>query len=74
MLNTPSPLPNLCHCCSGVPPDAFSATGQLWGSPLYDWQAHAKEGFAWWRQRMARHMQASGVGAHRVLSASEQLL
>ncbi|PSC73026.1 4-alpha-glucanotransferase chloroplastic amyloplastic [Micractinium conductrix] len=42
---------------SGVPPDAFSATGQLWGSPLYDWQAHAKEGFAWWRQRMARHMQ-----------------
>lgn len=42
---------------SGVPPDAFSATGQLWGSPLYDWKAHAAEGFAWWRQRIARSMQ-----------------
>jgi 4-alpha-glucanotransferase len=42
---------------SGVPPDAFSATGQLWGSPLYDWKAHKAEGFAWWRQRIARSMQ-----------------
>lgn len=42
---------------SGVPPDAFSATGQLWGSPLYRWPAHAKEGYAWWASRMARHMQ-----------------
>lgn len=42
---------------SGVPPDAFAATGQLWGSPLYDWKAHAAEGFAWWRQRIARSMQ-----------------
>ena len=37
---------------SGVPPDAFSATGQLWGSPLYDWPAHEREGFAWWRRRV----------------------
>ena len=33
---------------AGVPPDYFSATGQLWGNPLYDWDAHQKEGFAWW--------------------------
>lgn len=42
---------------SGVPPDAFSETGQLWGSPLYDWKAHEAEGFAWWCQRIARSMQ-----------------
>eukprot|EP00899_Mesostigma_viride_P022386 jgi/Mesvir1/3331/Mv13716-RA.1 len=41
---------------SGVPPDAFSATGQLWGSPLYDWQAHADEKFAWWGRRLGRAM------------------
>jgi len=39
---------------SGVPPDAFSDDGQLWGSPLYDWEAHAKEGFAWWTRRLGR--------------------
>jgi len=39
---------------AGVPPDAFSATGQLWGNPLYRWPAHAKEGFAWWVQRVRR--------------------
>ncbi len=37
---------------AGVPPDYFSATGQLWGNPLYDWKAHAAEGFAWWKARM----------------------
>lgn len=39
---------------SGVPPDAFSATGQLWGSPLYDWKAMAKDGYSWWIMRMQR--------------------
>ena len=39
---------------SGVPPDAFSATGQLWGSPLYDWPAHQREGYAWWARRLER--------------------
>lgn len=39
---------------SGVPPDAFSATGQLWGSPLYRWEAHSEEGYAWWAQRIGR--------------------
>jgi 4-alpha-glucanotransferase len=36
---------------AGVPPDAFSATGQLWGNPLYDWQAMEKSGFRWWLDR-----------------------
>jgi len=39
---------------SGVPPDAFSEDGQLWGSPLYDWEAHAAEDFGWWTRRMQR--------------------
>ncbi|KAF3440461.1 hypothetical protein FNV43_RR18745 [Rhamnella rubrinervis] len=39
---------------SGVPPDAFSETGQLWGSPLYDWKAMKKEGFSWWIRRIKR--------------------
>ncbi|KAG5529313.1 hypothetical protein RHGRI_029873 [Rhododendron griersonianum] len=41
---------------SGVPPDAFSETGQLWGSPLYDWKAMEKNGFSWWICRL-RHAQ-----------------
>ncbi|PHU00822.1 4-alpha-glucanotransferase DPE1, chloroplastic/amyloplastic [Capsicum chinense] len=39
---------------SGVPPDAFSETGQLWGSPLYDWKAMEKDGFSWWVRRIRR--------------------
>ncbi|XP_020520381.1 4-alpha-glucanotransferase, chloroplastic/amyloplastic isoform X2 [Amborella trichopoda] len=39
---------------SGVPPDAFSETGQLWGSPLYDWKGMEKDGFLWWIQRIKR--------------------
>lgn len=39
---------------SGVPPDAFSETGQLWGSPLYDWKAMAEDGYSWWANRMRR--------------------
>lgn len=38
---------------AGVPPDYFSATGQLWGNPLYDWKALAKDGYGWWRERLA---------------------
>ncbi|HNT54125.1 MAG TPA: 4-alpha-glucanotransferase [Anaerolineaceae bacterium] len=36
---------------AGVPPDYFSPTGQLWGNPLYKWEAHRKSGYAWWIQR-----------------------
>lgn len=39
---------------AGCPPDAFSATGQLWGNPLYDWEYHEKTGYAWWIKRMRR--------------------
>jgi 4-alpha-glucanotransferase len=37
---------------AGVPPDYFSATGQRWGNPLYNWPAHKKEGYRWWIERM----------------------
>ena len=42
-------------CVAGVPPDAFSETGQLWGNPIYDWSAMARGGFLWWRRRMAHY-------------------
>ncbi len=38
---------------AGVPPDYFSATGQLWGNPVYDWDACARSGYRWWTRRMA---------------------
>ncbi len=38
---------------AGCPPDGFSATGQLWGNPIYDWPYHAKTGYAWWMSRLA---------------------
>lgn len=37
---------------AGVPPDYFSETGQRWGNPLYDWEEHRREGFAWWTSRL----------------------
>lgn len=37
---------------AGVPPDHFSETGQLWGNPLYDWEALAANGFNWWLRRL----------------------
>ena len=37
---------------AGVPPDYFSATGQLWGNPVYDWDVAAADGYAWWIARM----------------------
>lgn len=38
---------------AGCPPDSFSATGQLWGNPLYRWEYHKKTGYAWWMQRIS---------------------
>ena len=43
-----------CKAVAGCPPDGFSATGQLWGNPLYDWKHHEKTGYAWWISRMRR--------------------
>lgn len=37
---------------AGVPPDYFSADGQLWGNPLFAWEAHRADGFRWWLQRI----------------------
>ncbi len=38
---------------AGVPPDAFSEDGQLWGNPIYDWKKMAEDNFAWWRCRLS---------------------
>ena len=38
---------------AGCPPDAFTADGQLWGNPLYDYAAMEQDGFAWWKRRLA---------------------
>ncbi|MGE4441209.1 MAG: 4-alpha-glucanotransferase [Desulfomicrobium sp.] len=40
--------------CAGAPPDYFSATGQMWGNPVYDWGFQERDGFAWWTERL-RH-------------------
>ncbi|HKY78944.1 MAG TPA: 4-alpha-glucanotransferase [Anaerolineales bacterium] len=37
---------------AGVPPDMFAETGQLWGNPLYRWERHKQEGYAWWLERL----------------------
>lgn len=39
---------------AGVPPDYFSATGQLWGNPQYDWAAMKEDGYTWWKQRFTQ--------------------
>ena len=46
---------------SGVPPDYFSATGQLWGNPLYRWDVMAADGYAWWIERLRRCLELSDV-------------
>ena len=43
-------------CVAGVPPDYFSATGQLWGNPLYDWDYHKETGYQWWITRIRRQL------------------
>lgn len=42
---------------AGVPPDYFSELGQLWGNPLYDWDAMQRDGFAFWRSRIRRQLE-----------------
>lgn len=37
---------------AGVPPDYFSATGQLWGNPLFNWKVHTEQGYEWWISRI----------------------
>lgn len=42
---------------AGVPPDYFNEDGQLWGMPVYRWDMMAKEGYAWWKQRLKKNME-----------------
>lgn len=46
---------------SGVPPDLFSSTGQLWGTPLYNWRAMARTGYRWWLDRIRAALQQVDV-------------
>ena len=43
---------NIPTAVAGVPPDGFSPTGQLWGNPLYRWEAHRETGYQWWITRL----------------------
>ena len=65
---------------AGVPPDYFSATGQRWGNPHYNWTAMQADGFAWWRARLRTHFEwfdlvridhFRGLAAAWVIPASE---
>lgn len=46
---------------AGVPPDYFSATGQLWGNPLYDWKYHKKTNYEWWMERFKTQFLLSDI-------------
>ncbi len=46
---------------AGVPPDDFSADGQLWGNPPYDWEAMRADGYRWWVERLRRGAQLFGA-------------
>ena len=46
---------------AGVPPDFFSATGQRWGNPLYNWDAMARDGYRWWIERVRRQLHLADV-------------
>lgn len=47
--------------CAGVPPDYFSATGQLWGNPLYDWKAIKESSWLWWINRIKHMMKLTDI-------------
>ncbi len=46
---------------AGVPPDYFSATGQMWGNPLYRWDVHKQTGYEWWIARLGRALQQADL-------------
>ncbi|MCP3914100.1 MAG: 4-alpha-glucanotransferase [bacterium] len=62
---------------TGVPPDAFSDDGQLWGHPHYDWNAHKRTRFGWWGARVAAQLERFDairvdhfIGFHRAWEVS----
>lgn len=46
---------------AGCPPDGFSATGQLWGNPLYRWDYHKQTNYDWWIKRIERSVKLYDV-------------
>lgn len=46
---------------AGVPPDFFSADGQLWGNPVYNWPYHIKTRFDWWKKRMSYNFRLADI-------------
>lgn len=46
---------------AGVPPDLYSSTGQLWGNPVYNWEAHKKQNFYWWTWRIKQTLKIADV-------------
>jgi 4-alpha-glucanotransferase len=46
---------------AGVPPDYFSKTGQMWGNPIYDWEAMRRDDFGWWTARIAFALQTADI-------------
>jgi 4-alpha-glucanotransferase len=46
---------------AGVPPDYFSATGQLWGNPLYKWNEMEKDNFSWWQRRIKKTLEVVDI-------------
>ena len=56
---------------AGVPPDYFSATGQLWGNPHYRWDALERTGYAWWIQRFRALLDRSIGSASITFAASK---
>jgi len=66
---------------AGVPPDYFSPTGQRWGNPVYDWDAHQKADFTWWKARIRRELELvdivrldhfRGFAANWIIPAEEE--
>lgn len=49
------------YVISGVPPDYFSETGQLWGNPIYNWDALRARGYGWWLDRVRRNLKLFDV-------------
>lgn len=49
------------RCVAGVPPDYYSATGQLWGNPIYRWTRHEADGYQWWIWRIRRNLKLFDV-------------
>ena len=57
---------------AGVPPDYFSATGQLWGNPLYRWDVLAQTGYAWWIERFRASLRSCSTSCASTTSAASR--